>query len=392
MPLFRTNYSTADEAMVAYTREQEEARAADDKRIKSLQQVYSNMKFFDMLQLISSRYNDLVFDERQAATSNNNTGVSDFVKNPNTLPKRIIEILNTYRVKTFDVEDKGTLFVGTFRTMITRAGWWSEVTIGKFVNITPNLTVEYREGSDIMKFPCAKVELFPIKVKEIGGTYKTPVIELAEMDDLNSYCILTDRYRPTVLTDKHCNDTRMYEPHEPGLYMMFFHLNDNNYQKILSAMKDVVTDLPDAVKQKTDMRRKAFETAIGKANGTHKDKLTLISRAFSGSPIGSDYVGYLPTHPTDKDTIPLLQQKPTAVMNPDDVDLLEGHPGKRESKIDKEGGILPLLKKRGFGVGGKLRSAKKTSKRRSVKSKPRYYRRSVGSINHRRKKTTRRRQ
>lgn len=157
-------------------------------------------------------------------------------------------------------------------------------------------------------------------------------------------------------------------------------------------MKDVVTDLPDAVKQKTDMRRKAFETAIGKANGTHKDKLTLISRAFSGSPIGSDYVGYLPTHPTDKDTIPLLQQKPTAVMNPDDVDLLEGHPGKRESKIDKEGGILPLLKKRGFGVGGKLRSAKKTSKRRSVKSKPRYYRRSVGSINHRRKKTTRRRQ
>jgi hypothetical protein len=180
MPLFRANYSTADEAMVAYTREQEEARAADDKRIKSLQQVYSNMKFFDMLQLISSRYNDLVFDERQAATSNNNTGVSDFVKNPNTLPKRIIEILNTYRVKTFDVEDKGTLFVGTFRTMITRAGWWSEVTIGKFVNITPNLTVEYREGSDIMKFPCAKVELFPIKVKEIGGTYKTPVIELAE--------------------------------------------------------------------------------------------------------------------------------------------------------------------------------------------------------------------
>ena len=42
-------------------------------------------------------------------------------------------------------------------------------------------------------------------------------------------------------------------------------------------------------------------------------------------------------------------------------------------------------------AGKKLRSAKKTSKRRSVKSKPRYYRRSVGSINHRRKKTTRRR-
>jgi hypothetical protein len=45
----------------------------------------------------------------------------------------------------------------------------------------------------------------------------------------------------------------------------------------------------------------------------------------------------------------------------------------------------------GSSGGGKLRSAKKTSKRRSVKSKPRYYRRSVGSINHRRKKTTRRR-
>lgn len=45
----------------------------------------------------------------------------------------------------------------------------------------------------------------------------------------------------------------------------------------------------------------------------------------------------------------------------------------------------------GASGGGKLRSAKKTSKRRSVKSKPRYYRRSVGGINHRRKKTTRRR-
>jgi hypothetical protein len=58
-------------------------------------------------------------------------------------------------------------------------------------------------------------------------------------------------------------------------------------------------------------------------------------------------------------------------------------------KILREGGIKPLIER--VGSGGKLRSAKKTSKRRSVKSKPRYYRRSVGSINHRRKKTTRRR-
>lgn len=50
------------------------------------------------------------------------------------------------------------------------------------------------------------------------------------------------------------------------------------------------------------------------------------------------------------------------------------------------GGLDPSV-----GGGKKLRSAKQTSKRRSVKSKPRYYRRSVGSINHRRKKTTRRR-
>ena len=40
--------------------------------------------------------------------------------------------------------------------------------------------------------------------------------------------------------------------------------------------------------------------------------------------------------------------------------------------------------------GKKLRSAKKTSKRRSVKSKPRHYRRSVGGINRHRKKTARR--
>ena len=81
-------------------------------------------------------------------------------------------------------------------------------------------------------------------------------------------------------------------------------------------------------------------------------------------------------------------------ISPDDVDFLEGHPGKRESEIVKQDGIKKLIEKRFrgyFGGGKKLRSAKQTSKCRSVKSKPRYYRRSVGGINHRRKKITRRR-
>lgn len=351
MPLFRPNYSTADEAMVAYNLELEEALAADVKRIKSLQKVYSNMKFFDMLQVVSEWYNDAVFAERLAAAE-----AAKSNKNPNTLPKRIINILNKYRLTKIDVEDKDTFIVGTFRTMSTRAGWSSEVTIGEIVKITPNLTVEYRpvtpEG-DTREFPCANVEFFPIKVKEIDGTYNTPLIELVKSGYLNSYCILTGN-NPTVLTDKHCNDTRLYKPDDPGLYMMFFLLNDNNYQKILSEMKDVVTDLPDAVKQKTDTRRDAFETAIKRATGNRKGKLVQILNAFSRPPIGSDDVGY---HQDEKDD---------AFKN--------------------------MFKRHGLvGGGGKLRSAKKTSKRRSVKSKPRYYRRSVGSINHRRKKTTRRR-
>lgn len=83
-------------------------------------------------------------------------------------------------------------------------------------------------------------------------------------------------------------------------------------------------------------------------------------------------------------------------ISPDDVSLLEGRQDEHKSKIDEQGGIKKLIEERFkekgyFGRGKKLRSAKKTSKRRSVKSKPRYYRRSVGSINHRRKKTTRRR-
>ena len=92
----------------------------------------------------------------------------------------------------------------------------------------------------------------------------------------------------------------------------------------------------------------------------------------------------LPVDVFNYQNLRLYEPKPISRINPPDKD----------SKLDKEGGILPLFKERGYGFGGgkKLRSAKKTSKRRSVKSKPRHYRRSVGGINHRRKKTTRRRQ
>lgn len=101
--------------------------------------------------------------------------------------------------------------------------------------------------------------------------------------------------------------------------------------------------------------------------------------------------------------------KPISRNNPDDKDVLKDTISLNDvvveqkpltdtdtiSKIEKEGGIEALLdrflKEKGnrFG-GGKLRSAKKTSKRRSVKSKPRHYRRSVGGINRHRKKTARR--
>jgi hypothetical protein len=126
------------------------------------------------------------------------------------------------------------------------------------------------------------------------------------------------------------------------------------------------------------------------------------------STIPPNDVGSRPTPPTDTDTTPLLER--SSMVSPDDKGLLEDTISPNDvgyrttpptdtdtrSELDKQGGIKPLLdehlKGKGYvGGGKKLRSAKKTSKRRSVKSKPRHYRRSVGSINHRRKKTTRRR-
>ena len=65
-------------------------RAAVEQRITSLQKVYYNIKFLDMLQLISIKYNELMAAQRWAA----NVEANDMMK-------KIIDILNTYRLKTF---------------------------------------------------------------------------------------------------------------------------------------------------------------------------------------------------------------------------------------------------------------------------------------------------
>ena len=82
--------------------ERAEKRANEAQRILSLQQVYSNLKFFDMLQLISIKYHELMAAQRWEG-NRNNTDMIDMMK-------RIINILNTYRVKTFSSEDNATIF------------------------------------------------------------------------------------------------------------------------------------------------------------------------------------------------------------------------------------------------------------------------------------------
>jgi hypothetical protein len=105
----------------------------------------------------------------------------------------------------------------------------------------------------------------------------------------------------------------------------------------------------------------------------------------------------LPVDVLNYDILKLYKPKLESTISPNDVGSRTTPPTDTDtrSELDKPGGIKPLLdrfKGGGYGLGGKkLRSAKKTSKRRSVKSKPRHYRRSVGSINRHLKKTTRRR-
>ena len=244
-------------------------------------------------------------------------------------------------------------------------GWGSIVKIGRIVRVTDNLTVKYKSSenaNDPIDVPCAGVEFHPIHDVEIDGDYdyKTLPIEFVESGSSTRNCILTEPNNPTVLTDKPCDNPKTYEPDRQGLHMMFFPLNDTIYRIILSEMAEVIKDLLSTVEKKTDMRRKAFENAIKETTNKVKiDKLDLIRNALS---------------PQDKIK---------------EVDLhAKYHP---KSLIELENNAVINLFKRRAEAGGKLRSAKKTSKCRSVKSKPRYYRRIVGSINHRRKKTTRRR-
>jgi hypothetical protein len=313
------------------------------------------MKFFDMIQLISSRYNDLVAAQRWKK----NEEAEDMMK-------KIIDILNTYRVKTFSSEDNSTIFF-TFRSESGgRGGWGSNVKIVRFAGVNYDLSVKYppsENANDPIDVPCAGVEFHPIHVVEIDEVYKTLLIEFVESGSSTRNCILTEPNNPTVLTDKPCDNPDMYEPNAEGEHMMFFPLNDTIYRIILSEMAEVIKDLLSTVEKKTDMRRKAFENAIKETTNKVKiDKLGLILYELS---------------PQDKIK---------------EVDLhTKYHP---KSLIDLDNNAVEkLFARRIPALGGKkLRSAKKTSKRRSVKSKPRHYRRSVGGINHRRKKTTRRRQ
>lgn len=344
--------------LAAYYRDEERdrtvKRAAEEQRISSLQQVYSNMKFFDMLQLISIKYHELMAAQRW----NKNDDVTHMME-------RIIVILNKYRLTKFNVEDKGTIFF-TFRSELRgRGGWGTEVTIVRIVSVTDNLMVKYKSSenaNDPIELPCAGVEFHPIEVVEMDEKYKTPLIEFVESGRSMRNCILTEPNNPTVLTDKPCDKPYEYAP-DVWEHMMFFPLNDNIYRIILSEMAEVLEGLLSNVEEKTDMRRKAFEKAIKETTNNVKiDKLSLIRDALSPQ----DKIKEVDLHTNYHHPKSLIELENNAVINLFD---------RRATAAD----------------GGKLRSAKKTSKCRSVKSKPRYYRRSVGSINHRRKKTTRRR-
>ena len=211
-------------------------RAAEEQRISSLKKVYSNMKFFDMLQLISSMYNDLGAAkgwEKGWANNDDNT----------LMMKRIIKVLNTYRVKTFSSEDYASIFF-TFRSQNSWSG--SNVKIVRIVSVTDNLTVKYKSSensNDPIDVPCAGVEFHPIHDVEIGGDYKTLPIEFVESGSSTRNCILTEPNNPTVLTDKPCDNPKTYEPDRQGLHMMFFPLNDKIYRIILSEMAEVIKDL-----------------------------------------------------------------------------------------------------------------------------------------------------
>jgi hypothetical protein len=283
--------------------------------------------------------------------------------------KQMINILNQYRVKTFSSEDNATIFFTFSSKLRGRGGWGAEVTIVRIVHVKDNLEVKYNSsenGKGPIDLPCVGVNFRPINVVEIDGNYKSLLIEFVESRSvLERNCILTELDNHTVLTDKSCDETNKYPPDE-WEHMMFFRLNYDIYRIILSEMSAVLEGLLSNVEEKTDMRIKAFENAIASRvyNKVKIDKLGLILNALS-LPNGLNEV------------VPQTKYHPKSLIDLDDGNAVADLFNRR------------LVKKK--GVGGKLRSAKKTSKRRSVKSKPRYYRRSVGSINHRRKKTTRRR-
>ena len=307
-----------------------------------------------MLQLISIKYHGLMAAQRWVA----NVEANDMME-------RIIDILNTYRLKTFSSEDNDTFFLAFRSEFKGRGGWGTEVTIVKFVSVTGNLNVKYKSsenGNDPIELPCAGMEFYPIHVDEIDGNYKSLLIEFVESGSSTRNCILTDPNNPTVLTDKPCDNPDMYAPNV-WEHMMFFPLNYEIYRIILSEMAEVLEDLLSTVEKKTDMRREAFEKAIKETTDKVKiDKLGLIRDALS---------------PQDKKN---------------EVNLRTKYHPKSLIDLDNNHAVINLFNRRNPATdGGKLRSAKQTSKRRSVKSKPRYYRRSVGSINHRRKKITRRR-
>lgn len=302
--------------------------------ISSLKPVYSNMNFFDMFNLISMKYNDC---QREPIGDNDKRKTSE-----------IINILNKYRVKTFhaDNRDKDTLFL-TFRTMVTRAGWHSTVEIVMFDSIDKDIfDVEYKpnpknDNTD-KSIPCVSVNFYTITVNQLDEKRNNLVIELVKNKGLSNCCILTDTgttNRQFMLKDKHCNSPSMYAPDESGLHMMFFHLK--NFDEILKEIGEVddLFEVDDSLKKnvmdKTVARRNAFETEIKETRNEYQNqKLQLIYSAIF-------------------------------------------------AHIDAPDAVKRLFDGRGLTKGGKLRSAKKTSKAR-------YYRRSVGGIKHR-KKTTRRR-
>ena len=141
---------------------------------------------------------------------------------------------------------------------------------------------------------------------------------------------------------------------------------------------------------------KVIEVAVGGRVGPNGTDKKPIFKFYAYHPNG-DFIGECSREVSSANKHQSAITEPAPCVYELPVDVLKSHnvilykPDIPETPVPVPVAVAEAESVSSVGGGKKLRSAKKTSKRRSVKSKTRHYRRSVGSINRHRKKTTRRR-